>query len=137
MRSKKLSMGPRIVLAIFVLSLFTAQLASGQEKVLYNFYDVGGAVLPVAGVIADAAGNLYGTTFYGGAYGNGMVFELTPGTSGWKQTVLHSFNWDGIDGFWVTGGLVFDSSGNLYGTTQFGGTGNCTSSIGGSRPSTK
>ena len=120
----------RIAFTILVLILFTA-MASGQEKVLYNFYDVGGSVLPVAGVISDAAGNLYGTTFYGGAYGNGMVFELSPEAGGWKQTVLHSFNWDGIDGFWVTGGLVFDTAGNLFGTTQFGGTGNCTSAIGG------
>jgi len=55
---------------------------------------------------------------------------LTPAATGWKQTVLYSFNPNGIDGFGATGGLVFDASGNLYGTTEFGGTGNCTNGFG-------
>src|ERR1022692_3818478 len=130
MQGKMLSIGLRAVLAVFALTLFAAETAAGQEKVLYSFYNVGGAVLPVAGVISDAAGNLYGTSFYGGAYDNGMVFELTPTATGWKQTVLYSFNPNGIDGFGATGGLVFDASGNLYGTTEFGGTGNCTNGFG-------
>ncbi|PYX48380.1 MAG: hypothetical protein DMG79_11885 [Acidobacteria bacterium] len=123
----------KAVLAVLTLALFAAPaaLAQEQEKVLYSFYDSGGLVLPVAGVISDASGNLYGTTFYGGANGVGMVFELSPGTSGWKETVLHSFNVDGTDGFWITGGLVFDAAGNLYGTTEFGGSGLCISGIGG------
>jgi uncharacterized repeat protein (TIGR03803 family) len=129
MQRKTLSMGLKAVLAVFALTLFAAN-AAGQEKVLYSFYNSGGVVLPVAGVISDAAGNLYGTTFYGGAYGDGMVFELTPEGTGWKQTVLHSFG-NGTDGFWVTGGLVFDTHGNLFGTTEFGGTGGCTTGIGG------
>lgn len=131
MQGKTLTVLVRAVLAVFALTLFAAQTATSQEKVLYSFYDSGGAVLPVAGVISDAAGNLYGTTFYGGASGNGMVFELSPNAGGWKRTILHSFNYDGIDGFWATGGLVFDAAGNLYGTTEFGGTGGCTSAIGG------
>jgi uncharacterized repeat protein (TIGR03803 family) len=130
MRSE-ISIRLRIAVAVFALSAFAAQNAAAQEKVLYDFYDPGGSVLPVAGVISDATGNLYGTTFYGGAYGNGMVYELTPEAGGWKRTILHSFNTDGTDGFWVTGGLVFDASGNLYGTTEFGGTGNCTTGVGG------
>ena len=129
--SQRFSIGVIVGLAIFALSLVAIQSATAQEQVLYSFYDSGGVVLPVAGVIFDASGNLYGTTFYGGANGDGMVFELSPSGSGWKETVLHSFNTDGIDGFWVTGGLVFDASGNLYGTTEFGGTGGCTSGIGG------
>ena len=131
MSDKKFSTGLWALFSIMSLILLTAEPAVSQERVLYSFYDSGGAVLPVAGVISDAAGNLYGTTFYGGAYGNGMVFELTPSTSGWKQTILHSFGYDGSDGFWATGGLVFDASGNLYGTTEFGGNGGCSSVIGG------
>jgi uncharacterized repeat protein (TIGR03803 family) len=130
MQGKMLSIALRAVLAVFALSLFAAETAAGQEKVLYSFYNVGGAVLPVASVISDASGNLYGTAFYGGTYDNGMVFELTPTTTGWKQTVLYSFNPNGIDGFGATGGLIFDGSGNLYGTTEFGGTGDCTNGFG-------
>jgi uncharacterized repeat protein (TIGR03803 family) len=129
MRGKTLSI-LWAVLAVFALTLFAAETAASQEKVLYSFYNSGGAVLPVAGVISDASGNLYGTAFYGGVYDNGMVFELTPTSTGWKQTVLYSFNPNGIDGFGATGGLVFDASGNLYGTTEFGGTGDCTNGFG-------
>jgi len=77
---------------------------------------------PEAGVIFDAAGNLYGTTVYGGANNDGVVFELTPGTNGsWTEKVLHSFAFDGKDGVSPYGGLVFDAAGNLYGTTAVGG----------------
>jgi uncharacterized repeat protein (TIGR03803 family) len=127
MQRKTRSIGLRAVLAVFALTLFAAETAASQEKVLYSFYNSGGSVLPVAGVISDASGNLYGTAFYGGAYDNGMVFELTPTATGWTKTVLYSFNPNGIDGFGATGGLVFDASGNLFGTTEFGGTGECTS----------
>jgi uncharacterized repeat protein (TIGR03803 family) len=130
MRGKTHSIGLRAVLAVFALTLFAAETAASQEKVLYSFYNSGGAVLPVAGVISDASGNLYGTAFYGGTYDNGMVFELTPTATGWNKTVLYSFNPNGIDGFGATGGLVFDASGNLFGTTEFGGTGDCTNGFG-------
>jgi uncharacterized repeat protein (TIGR03803 family) len=129
-----LSVAVRAVLAVFVfaLTLFAAQSASSQEQVVYNFYDNGSGtgVSPLAGLISDASGNLYGTTIYGGANGAGMVYELSPSASGWQETVLYSFITNGIDGFFATGGLVFDAAGNLYGTTQFGGTGNCTNGFG-------
>ena len=120
------------VLAVFIfaLTLFGAQPAASQEQILYNFFNVGGTVNPLGGVISDASGNLYGTAFYSGAYGNGMIYQLTPTGSGWKQTVLYSFNPNGIDGFGPTAGLIFDASGNLYGTTEFGGTGDCTNGFG-------
>jgi uncharacterized repeat protein (TIGR03803 family) len=129
MTKKMLSLDYRIA-TLAVLIFLAIGIAAGQETVLYSFYDAGGAVLPVGGVISDSSGNLYGTTFYGGANGAGTVFELTPSGSGWSETVLHSFNFDGIDGFFATGGLVFDAAGNLYGTTQFGGTGTCTNGLG-------
>jgi uncharacterized repeat protein (TIGR03803 family) len=75
-----------------------------------------------ASLVLDDAGNLYGTTSAGGAYGNGNVFKLTPGADGkWTERVLHQFT-GGIGGAYPYAGLVLDSTGNLYGTTYRGGT---------------
>ena len=79
---------------------------------------------PKAGLIMDSAGNLYGTTYYGGAYGYGTVFELTPNNGEWAFKVLHAFINNGKDGLDPTAGLVFDAAGNLYGTTALGGSSN-------------
>src|SRR5258708_28551335 len=121
----RLSAAIKAVLAVLALTLCAAQTAASQEQILYNFYNVGGSVSPEAALISDAFGNLYGTAIYGGDFDSGMVFELTPSSSGWQMTLLHSFNTNGIDGFLVTAGLIFDAAGNLYGTTHFGGTGSC------------
>jgi uncharacterized repeat protein (TIGR03803 family) len=81
---------------------------------------------PQAGLVFDAGGNLYGTTAFGGTYNYGTAFELTPQSGGvWNETILHSFNFDGTDGYNPYGGLVLDAAGNLYGTAIFGGTGSC------------
>ncbi len=86
-----------------------------SEKVLYNFG--GGGYGPYAGLIFDAAGNLYGTTLEGGDYDGGTVFELSPDGNGkWTEKVLHSFG-SGNDGANPSAGLIFDAAGNLYGTT--------------------
>jgi len=87
------------------------------ETVLHNFTGPDGSQ-PYAGLIFDSAGNLYGTTYQGGTAGfAGTVFELTPGGTGnWTETVLHSFN--NSDGSFVYAGVVFDSLGNLWGTTS-------------------
>lgn len=97
--------------------------ATWTEKVIHSFDDNGsGGDGPYAGLILDSSGNLYGTTFYGGAYGYGMVFELSPKAHGaWMETVLHNFNNNGEDGFQPFAGLTFDTAGNLYGTTVDGG----------------
>src|SRR5208282_5148314 len=77
---------------------------------------------PSSAVIFDAAGNLYGTTANGGAHGFGTVFELTPTAAGtWTEKILHNFNDNGKDGSSPADGLIFDSAGNLYGTTSGGG----------------
>jgi uncharacterized repeat protein (TIGR03803 family) len=88
--------------------------------VLHAFTGGSDGGLPVAGLIADSSGNLYGTASEGGASGLGVVFKLTPGGT---ETVLHSFT-GGSDGKNPGAGLIADSSGNLYGTTQFGGASN-------------
>jgi uncharacterized repeat protein (TIGR03803 family) len=93
------------------------------ERVLYSFKNNGkDGNHPYAGLIFDAAGNLYGTTLDGGVYDYGTVFELTPQKAGtWTEKVLHSFNNNYKDGVWPYGGLIFDAAGNLYGTTADGG----------------
>jgi uncharacterized repeat protein (TIGR03803 family) len=92
------------------------------EKVLHRFDSSGDGIQPTAGVIFDKAGNLYGTTSGGGAYGAGTVFELSPtDEGGWTEKILHSFNFDGNDGSYPLARLIFDAAGNLYGTTDQGG----------------
>jgi uncharacterized repeat protein (TIGR03803 family) len=93
---------------------------TGKETVLYSFTGTGGdGATPVAGLLRDATGNLYGTTSAGGAYGFGTVFMLDK--TG-KETVLYSFTETGGDGLNPYAGLVRDAKGNLYGTTFGGGT---------------
>src|ERR1019366_8743737 len=94
------------------------------EKVLHNFNNGGtDGTRPYARLTFDAAGNLYGTTYGGGAYNSyGTVFELTPAAGGtWTETVLWSFG-NSTDGSYPWAGLIFDGAGNLYGTTSGGGT---------------
>ena len=90
---------------------------TGHETVLYSFTGAGGdGNNPVAGVVRDVKGNLYGTTAFGGAYGNGTVYKLD--TTG-KETVLYSFT-GGADGAVPRGELVL-AHGDLYGTANRGG----------------
>src|ERR1700690_542278 len=100
--------------------------ASGQETVLYSFCpgtDCTDGYGPEAGLIQDAAGNLYGTTVGGGANGFGTIFKVDP--SG-QETVLYSFcsALNCADGSNPRDGLIQDTSGNFYGTTPMGGTNN-------------
>jgi uncharacterized repeat protein (TIGR03803 family) len=90
----------------------------GKKTVLYNFSGGADGATPFAGVILDSAGNLYGTTYAGGASGVGVVFKLNPSGT---ETLLHTFT-SGSDGANPYAGLTRDNRGNLYGTTYFGGT---------------
>jgi uncharacterized repeat protein (TIGR03803 family) len=126
----------RIIIAILALATATLLLASTASaqftyKTLYAF--TGGAdgnEYPgyswfSSGLVFDTAGNLYGTTAAGGAYGYGVVFKLTPNSDGsWTESVLYSFT-GGADGADPFAGLIFDSAGNLYGTTVSGGLASC------------
>ncbi len=89
---------------------------SGNETVLYTFTGTDGDG-PQAGVIRDSAGNLYGTTDFGGTDGYGVVYKVD--ASG-RETVLYDFT-DGADGANPYAGVIRDSAGNLYGTTLYGG----------------
>lgn len=93
------------------------------ETILYRFTGGADGGNPYSPVILDAAGNVYGTTQGGGTAGLGTVFEVSPSGSGWTESVLYSFT--GLpDGSQPESGLVFDTAGNLYGTTADGGAGN-------------
>jgi uncharacterized repeat protein (TIGR03803 family) len=75
---------------------------------------------PNGNLLMDSRGNIYGTTWSGGAFANGSVFKLTPtGLGGWTYTSLHDFT--GEDGSLVFGGPTMDANGNLYGTAAMGG----------------
>ena len=100
--------------------------AEGQEKVIHRFTgQPSDGYFPVGDLIADSKGNLFGTTYAGGTFNQGTVFQLIrPATpnGGWRENVLYSFT--GVaDGANPLGGLVFDTKGNLFGTTSNGGAG--------------
>ncbi|HTT84696.1 MAG TPA: choice-of-anchor tandem repeat GloVer-containing protein [Rhizomicrobium sp.] len=118
--SAKCFVGCGLALAMFGPSAH----AKGHDKVLYSFcsqQDCADGSGPEGGVIADSAGNLYGTTSVGGANGGGSVFEIAPDGT---YSVLYSFcsRSSCADGENPSGSLTMDGSGNLYGATTFGGT---------------
>ena len=90
------------------------------EVPIYSFSGPDGSG-PYAGVVIDSKGNLFGTTRVGGANDLGAIYELQYQAGvGWKETVLYSFQ-NTTDGALPFGGLIFDSTGNLYGTAVYGG----------------
>jgi uncharacterized repeat protein (TIGR03803 family) len=97
-----------------------------SEQVLYTFQDGTDGAEPGASLIFDQAGNLYGTAGIGGdvacnpPYGCGTIYKLSPGTGGWTETVLHTFEC-GLDGCFPNNALTIDSAGNLAGTMVTGG----------------
>ncbi len=91
--------------------------SAGNYTVLYNFTGGVDGVQPRAGVIRDSAGNLYGTTYYGGTANAGVVYKLD---SAGNYTVLYNFT-GGADGGNPQGGVVLGPTGNLIGTTLYGG----------------
>jgi uncharacterized repeat protein (TIGR03803 family) len=95
------------------------------ETVLYSFTGGRDGGNPVGDIAFDSAGNLYGATEFGGnpscESGCGVVYELTPSSGGWTQTILHSFGSPATDGILPSGGVVLDPAGNVYGVTMSGG----------------
>ena len=98
-------------------AVYRFDIQTGQETLLHSFAGPpSDGEYPYAGPVADSAGNLYGTTYYGDRNNLGAVFMLSPAGT---ETLLHSFNL--LDGAHPVGGLVRDAPGNLYGTTVGGG----------------
>ena len=126
--------GPGQCGTVYQLTPPTHKGGAWTETVLYVFkgHAYNDGATPAGGVVTDQAGNLYGTTGYGGggpctllggAVGCGTVYELSPPAKQgdpWTETVLYSFQ-GGNDGYVASGDLVLDKAGNLYGATLFGG----------------
>src|SRR5262249_36825910 len=90
-------------------------------KTLYNFKGQPDAGFPYGGLVMDASGNLYGTTYYDGANDVGSIYQLSPASSGgWKERVLHSFA-GGSDGNGSVAALGFEGKGKLFRTNSGGG----------------
>jgi uncharacterized repeat protein (TIGR03803 family) len=104
---------------------------SYSESILYRFKSGSDAAGPSGGLIADATGTLFGTSDDGGYHGLGTVFKLTPGGSGYAESVIYRFGGPlEEDGMTPVGGLVLDQTGALYGTTYLGGSNRCVQRFG-------
>jgi uncharacterized repeat protein (TIGR03803 family) len=113
-----------VALGAVTVVVFTGSAAAG-DLIIYNFQG-GTDGIGSNDLIADWAGNLYGTTFSGGgSAGAGTVYKLSPPAQqggAWTETILYSFSYTALDsGIGPLGRLVMDSTGNLYGTTWLGG----------------
>ena len=123
-------------LLLLSLALLTCS-AAASEQVLYRFAGQADGNGPTAGLVKDRVGNLYGTTSSGGAgqcfgFGCGTAFQLVAQPDGtYIKNILHTFAANKSDGGYPVGTLAIDAAGNLYGVTEQGGTGPCSSVLGG------
>ena len=133
MSGKSLSL--KLAFAVGIVFPTATLLAAQQERVIHNFGNRADGNTVYGGMISDAAGNLYGTTYGGGTFpagdfGAGVVYELVRQPDGsWTEKILHDFG-QGTDGRGPTAALVFDEAGNLYGATRYGGGTNCVGGCG-------
>jgi uncharacterized repeat protein (TIGR03803 family) len=109
--------------------------ADGSHWSLIDIHDFDGGRDPV-GLVADLGGNLFGTTQFGGKYGQGELYRLSKSNGVWKATVLHNFckSANCTDGAQGAGRLLIDTSDNLFGETSFGGANGGTTCSGGGPP---
>ena len=128
MRQEKSWFIASVAVSLIVAALVVAPgaWAASTFKILHVFRRSSGGRAPVGTLVSDAAGNLYGTTTFGGSScdgGCGVVFKLAPNPDGtWTEHVLHRFT-GGTDGGSPYAGVILDAAGNLYGTTFYGGVG--------------
>jgi uncharacterized repeat protein (TIGR03803 family) len=117
-RGRQLANGAMLLAVLLGLSFAAIQPVSAQTfKALHRFTGGEDGGSPAATPLRDEEGNLYGTTYEGGAFYYGVVFKLDRNG---KETVLHNFT--SADGMWPAGSLIRDAVDNLYGTTSYGGT---------------
>jgi uncharacterized repeat protein (TIGR03803 family) len=91
-----------------------------SEKIIHSFKRTNDCENPVAGLVLDSAGNLYGTAPFGGSSGDGVAFKLTPNSDGtWSESII---SFTGANGAQPHAGLIMNAVGNFYGTTLTGGT---------------
>ena len=110
-----------LTLAALPLLASTAAHAGYTLKTLTTFGGGADGATPFGGVTLDAAGNLYGTTYYGGTFGAGTVYRISADAGHTRTTLV---NFDGSNGIGAPAcDLTFDAAGNLYGTTTGGGRG--------------
>jgi uncharacterized repeat protein (TIGR03803 family) len=109
-------------------TVFKLNPKTGKEKVLYSFTgSASDGNTPIGGVVRDTQGNIYGTTSYGGPNFYGNIFKLSPAG---EITDLHNFTGANGDGEYPAANLAIDKAGNLYGSTQYGGSSSCNSGCG-------
>src|SRR5260370_1855630 len=107
--------GKTVAILVSVLTFMVCTCAASTVKILHTFSGGSDGNQPYGGVVFDHAGNLYGTTQFGGAHAQGTVFRLTHTTLGWRETVLHSFV-GGSDGAVPICGVFLDLERNLCDT---------------------
>src|SRR5258708_21246008 len=98
--------------------------AANPVQVLYGFAGGADGEYTDTDLVTDSAGNIYGTSVLGGAFGSGTVFQLAPSASAWTHTVLYNFTGDADGGEPYTD-FTLDAHGNLYDTAVTGGGGSC------------
>src|ERR1700761_7806601 len=113
-------------IALALMAYGATTVAAEHVKTLVSFTGPPDVYIPSAGLVVGPDGNLYGTSFYGGEAGLGTVYKMTPKG---EETVLYSFKGGG-DGAYPAAPLIVGQDGSLYGTTEYGGDGPCTSSQG-------
>jgi uncharacterized repeat protein (TIGR03803 family) len=106
------------------VSLCPTVLCPTTTTVLYRFLGGSDGADPTGALVFDGAGNIYGMTSAGGAFGKGTIYELSPTDHGWVETVLYSFG-GSPDGAYPAGSVILDQSGNLYGAAKGGGSYDC------------
>jgi hypothetical protein len=123
------------IFVLLILSLVSSAAAEWKERVLYSFQGGTDGSTPAGGVAFDKQGNLYGATQQGGGTNCspmaacGTVYQLSPPAKQgdpWTETLLHVFKGkQRNDGEFPSGGVIADASGNIYGTSSYGGSGDC------------